>query len=329
MQAVQRLQVSNQLKLLSDPRRLAILRRLMSGPATLTQLGQAMGEHPAWVRHHLVQLEAGNLVELCSEQVNAGHVEKYYRACSRSYLIQELVLPEPTDRPLAVLSGSHDLALELLAEQVAPLLDVLILPVGSLDGLVALRQGLCQVAGCHLYDSPSGEYNLPYVRHLFPDKPTHLVTLAHRQQGLITAAGNPKQVRGLADLMRSELRFINRIRGSGTRLWLDEHLRHAGISPEQVNGYQMEVVTHTQVAAAVRDGLADVGLGIQAVAQLAGLYFIPLFQERFDLVFRQEQADNPAVTMLMDNLCSSRFRHKVEGLRGYEIGCTGQEWQVM
>ncbi len=328
MQPLSRLHISTQLKDLADPRRMAILRILMAGPATLTRLGQVLGEHPAWVRHHLVKLEETGLVELAEERVVAGHVEKSYRAAARAFLVQELLLPEPSERPLAVLSGSHDLALELLARLVAPVLDVLILPVGSLDGLVALRQGLCQVAGCHLYDVPSQEYNLPYLRHFFPDQPVELFALAYRQQGLMLAPGNPKHVTGLADLVRPELTFINRNRGSGTRLWLDEALARMGLPCAQVHGYGVEAATHTEVAQAVIQRRADLGLGIQASAQAFGLDFIPLFQERFDLALRQETADEPGVARLFDALFSGGFRQQMSQLPGYEISCSGQSWQV-
>jgi putative molybdopterin biosynthesis protein len=328
MKPLSRLNFSSQLKALSHPRRLEILRLLMAEPATLTRLGQAMGEHPAWVRHHLLKLEEAGLVELAGEKVIQGHVEKYYHACSRAYLIQELVLPQASERPLAVISGSHDLALELLAELVSPVLDVLMLPVGSLDGLIALRQGLCQVAGCHLYDSPTQEYNLPYLRHLFPDQPTTLIALAYRQQGLILPSGNPQGVSNLADLARPDLTFINRNRGSGTRLWLDEHLQRLGIPSEQVRGYGVEATTHTEVAQAVLQSRADLGLGIQASAQAAGLDFIPLFQERFDLALRQEQGDDPGVVRLFERLHSGSFQRRMGSLPGYELSCTGQQWQI-
>jgi putative molybdopterin biosynthesis protein len=329
MQSFQRLQLSSQLKLLADPRRLAILRNLMADPATLTQLGEKLGEHPAWIRHHLMQLETAGIVELSEERVSAGHVEKYYRACARTFLIHEWVLPGASDRPMLVLSGSHDLALELLAEMVSPVLDLLILPIGSLDGLVALRQGLCQAAGCHLYDSPSGEYNLPYLRHFFPDQPATLVALAYRQQGLMVAVGNPHKVRGLTDLTRLELTFINRNRGSGTRLWLDEQLHRLGVLGQQVHGYRIEVSTHTLVAEAVRCGQADLGLGVQAAAKAGGLDFVPLFQERFDLAFLQEHIHESTVTTLLDHLYSGNFRKKIGCLEGYEASITGQQWQVV
>jgi putative molybdopterin biosynthesis protein len=148
--------------------------------------------------------------------------EKFYRAA---------VLPEG-GKPAIVFSGSHDLALEKISAQIADHLTLLTLPVGSLDGLVNLRQGLCQISGAHLLDK-SGEYNAPFVRHLFPDRVMDLVTLAYRTQGLMLAPGNPQGIRNAADLARASLRFINRNPGSGTRLWLDKELGRLGIYPKR------------------------------------------------------------------------------------------------
>jgi putative molybdopterin biosynthesis protein len=169
------IQTFEQIKLLADPRRLDILRRLMSAPASLTQLGAALGEHPAWVRHHLKQLEAAGLVELVETRLQAGVTEKFYRARAGGLLLQQTILPEDPARPTVVFSGSHDLAVELLAETLAPHFTILTMPVGSLDGLVSLRQNLCHLSGCHLLDA-DGEYNLPFVRRFFPDRAIQIIT---------------------------------------------------------------------------------------------------------------------------------------------------------
>ncbi|MFN2145847.1 MAG: ArsR family transcriptional regulator, partial [Anaerolineales bacterium] len=163
MKQVQPLQDNQQIKVLADARRLEILRLLMNQPATLTQLAQKLGQSPAWVRHHMLTLEAANLIELDEIRVTGKVTEKFYRARAGAFLIQELVLPR-SSKPTIVFSGSHDLALEGICEQIANHLTLLMMPVGSLDGLVNLRQGLCQISGTHLR-SRSGEYNTPFVRH--------------------------------------------------------------------------------------------------------------------------------------------------------------------
>ena len=319
---IQRLRSFEQLKLLADPRRLAILRQLMSGPASLTVLGKALGEHPAWVRHHLKKLEAAGLVELVETRIQSGVVEKFYRARASGYLVQELILPENPARPVIVFSGSHDLAVELLANELSDHLDVLTLPVGSLDGLVTLRQNLCNLSGTHLLD-PSGEYNLPFIRHFFPDRAMQVVTLAHREQGLMTLAGNPKSILSLVDLARPDVTFINRNPGSGTRLWLDRQLQAQGIPTESIHGYGNTISTHTECAHLVQTGNADVALGLRAAARQFGLDFLPLFHERYDIVFSQEQST--LLSPLLDTLQTSAFRRGIESLTGYETMHTGEQ----
>ena len=311
-----------QIKLLADTRRLTILRKLMAGPATLTQLGEAMGEHPAWVRHHVKQLEQAGLVELVETHISSGVVEKFYRAHAGGLLLQDLILPEDTALPSVIFSGSHDLAVELMARQLEKQLNMMILPVGSLDGLVTLRQGLCHLSGCHLLDV-NGEYNLPFIRHFFPDRPVLVFTLAQREQGLMTAPGNPKTIRSLEDLIRSEATFINRIPGSGTRLWLDRQLQALSIPVKSIQGYENVARTHTECARQVQEGKADVALGLHAAAFQHDLGFIPLFHERYDLVIPQEQIE--MLRPLLDTLQTATFRRSMESLVGYDTTQTGKQ----
>lgn len=318
----------NQIKVLTDSRRLAILRLLMAEPATLTQLGQILGEHPAWVRHHLKKLEQVDLVEMITAQVSGGFVEKYYQAKARAFIMQKTILPEKKDT--FVLMGSHDIALNLLAQGVqnATGLDLLILPVGSLDGLVALRQGTAHLTSCHLLDVESGQFNIPYVRHIFPDRAMSLITLANRQQGLIVHPGNPLRMRNLNDLTGRGVRYINRNLGSGTRLWLDKRLGDLGINAVDIQGYDQIAYTHTDVALAIQQGRANVGLGVEAAARKMNLDFIPLFDERYDLVLPKEQLDNQAIQPLFDHLHSGNFRQAMQGLSGYDTQNTGKQITV-
>jgi putative molybdopterin biosynthesis protein len=324
MEQFKRLNTFTQLKILSDPRRLAILKQLMSGPATLSQLGRRLGEEPSWIRHHLKILETADLVELSEVKISTGYIEKYYQAKAHAFLLQELLLPEARGKKMVVLSGSHDLALEILAGSSGDNLEVVTLPVGSLDGLVALRQGMCNATGCHLYDSMSGDFNTSYVRHFFPDQAMVLLTLGYREQGLIVQTGNPKHVKGVEDLTR-DLRFINRNRGSGTRIWLDEKLYQLGILTSQIKGYAKEARTHTEVADTIHRGEAEVGLGIHAAAMKHGLGFIPLFQERYDLVLQKDTLQNRQISPLLDRFYSGKFRHAVEKLVGYDLTHMGDQ----
>jgi putative molybdopterin biosynthesis protein len=329
MENIYSIQDFEQLKILADARRLTILRMLMAQAMTVSQLGQAMDMHPAQARHHLKQLEKAKLVELVDTRVVRGFVEKYYRARAQAFSLQELILPKSEDRRYIAIQGSHDLALETLARQLSSRakspIELLLLPTGSLEGLVALRQGAAHLAGCHLIDADSGEYNLPYIRHLFPDREIGVVTLAHREQGLIVAKDNPLQIKDMEDLGREDVTIINRNRGSGTRLWLDRKLFEMGLPVEAVQGYRRSVSTHTAVAEAVRRGTADAGLGLRASAARCGLGFIPLFDERFDLVLQKEDIQKKDYQSILDHLVSGRFRKDLAKLGGYQTGSTGDQ----
>ena len=228
-----------------------------------------------------------------------------------------------------VILGSHDFVLESMAQNLGDRernpINLMAIPIGSLEGLIAMRQGNAQLTGCHLLDVESGEYNLPYIRHLFPDQDISLVTLAHRDQGLLLAPGNPKGISGLEDLSRPDVAMINRNRGSGTRLWLDVNLPKVDITSEEVSGFDTVANTHTAVAEAVQRGDADVGLGLRAAAQAQGLDFIPLFQERFDLAFFLERVEDPEMRPLLDYLVSAGFRRLVTGIPGYSDAHSGDQ----
>ena len=313
-----------QIKSLADPRRLQILRLLMAKPATLSQLAHALHQSPAWVRHHILALEAADLVELSEIRKTGTVIEKFYRAKAGGFLLQELILPK-SEKPLLLFSGSHDLALEVACARLERHACLLALPVGSLDGLVNLRQGLCQFSGAHLCDE-NGDYNIAYIRRLFPDRDMEVVTLAHRVQGLMVAPGNPKGVRNASDLARAGLRFINRNPGSGTRLWLDAELKRLGVPVEQVDGYFQVASTHSDTARAVAEGRADVALGLQAAAQKYSLDFIPLFNERYDLVFPRELSRQ--LSILLNYIQSAGFRRDMARLSGYECAHTGEQIQL-
>ena len=221
-----------------------------------------------------------------------------------------------------IFSGSHDLAFEGIAEHLAKRFTLLSLPVGSLDGLVNLRQGLCQISGAHLLDE-SGEYNTPFVRHLFPDRDVEMVTLAYRTQGLMLAAGNPKAIKKISDIAKSNIRFVNRNAGSGTRLWLDAELHRLKIPTENITGYDKVVKTHTEAASLVASNKADVSLGLQAAAHQHELDFIPLFEERYDLVLPRE--NEATLSPLLDYIQTAAFRTELNSLTGYNSSHSGEK----
>jgi molybdate-binding protein len=228
-------------------------------------------------------------------------------------------------------AGSHDLALEALWAQARRLHPGLLLEpryVGSLDGLLALLHGEAGLAGCHLLDEESGEYNLPVLRRLFVGLPLCVVTLAEREQGLILPRGNPRRLAGYADLARPGIRFVNRQPGSGTRSLLDHNLRRAAVNSAEIRGYDRVVPTHLAVAAAVAEGSADAGLGIRAAARAFDLDFQPLARERYDLVLAAADRDGSPIAELLAVLSSEEFRAVVAQIGGYDTGRTGEELRL-
>ncbi len=321
MKTIQTIQSFDQIKLLADSRRMEILRLLMETPATLTILARTLKQSPAWVRHHILALESANLIEVAELRKTGKVTEKFYRAKAAAFLLQEIVLPKGKKQSI-IFSGSHDLALEEIAEHINKHVTLLSMPVGSLDGLVNLRQGLCQISGAHILDE-TGEYNTPTVRHLFPDRNVELVTLAYRTQGLIVASGNPKGIKNISDLAREDIKFINRNSGSGTRIWFDNELKKLKIAPDQISGYAESVKTHSEAALAISTNLADVALGLQAAAKQHELGFIPLFEERYDLILPRE--NEKILSPLLDYLQTSAFRSSLGRLVGYNSTHSGEQ----
>lgn len=227
-------------------------------------------------------------------------------------------------------NGSHDLAVAWLATHFAEVAYGCSLQLnftGSLGGLIALAEGNADLAGCHLWDEETDTYNLPFVRRVLPGQHMALVTLAHRQIGLIVPPGNPANVQGLADLARLGLRFINRQSGSGTRVWLDAMLSRQDIPTGLILGYSNEKMTHSEVANAIAEGQADAGLGLEAAARPYGLGFIPLMQEQYDLVIPERYFDTPPLRALIDWLCSPSAKEVISGLAGYQTTDTGRvQW---
>jgi putative molybdopterin biosynthesis protein len=321
MKTVQPIDSFDKIKLLADSRRMEILRLLMDSPATLTHLARTLKQSPAWIRHHILTLESADLIEVSDIRKTGKVMEKFYRAKGGAFLLQEIILPK-SKKPAVIFSGSHDLALEEIAEHLSKHLTMLSLPVGSLDGLVNLRQGLCQISGAHILDE-TGEYNTPTVRHFFPERSVELVTLAHRTQGLILAAGNPKGIRKISDITRENVKFINRNAGSGTRLWIDAELKKQNIDSTFINGYDLSVKTHSEAAVLISQNKGDVSIGLQAAAHQHGLDFIPLFEERYDLVLPHENEE--ILAPLLDYLQTSNFRSGLNSLTGYNASHSGEQ----
>ena len=223
--------------------------------------------------------------------------------------------------------GSHDLVLDLAASALRaadPRVTLASSNVGSLGGLVALRDGLCHIAGSHLLDPDSGVYTLPYVDRVLEGHDVAVIRLVHRDQGLIVAEGNPLGIGGLDDITGGGLRYVNRQRGAGTRVLLDAELRARGADPVAISGYEREEHTHLAVAAAIAGGRADCGLGVRAAARAFGLDFVPVTREPYDLVVAPDALEDPKLAPLWTLMREPEFRAAVEGLGGYDTAEMGR-----
>lgn len=231
-----------------------------------------------------------------------------------------------------VIIGSHDITVDILSDEIREKDTVIRIAsgnVGSLGGLLALKKGTAHVAGAHLLDTATGEYNISYIQKYLKRVPVHVFNLVVRDQGLIIQRGNPRQVRGIGDLTRDDLSFVNRQPGSGTRILFDYKLQEMGIDPSQIRGYDNEEYTHMNVAVAVLNGMADVGLGIMAAAKALDLDFIPVLSEQYDLVVPSSFVNDHKIQLLISVARSKEFRNRVEALGGYNPEKSGALWKVI
>ena len=238
-----------------------------------------------------------------------------------------LLAPQPQVERTILCTGSHDLCLDLLndcLQQQDPAYPLASTHVGSLGGIMALRQGMCHIAGSHLLDPADASYNTSYLKKYLPDHDIRIVTLVHRQQGFMVPKGNPENVKDINDLLRPGIRFINRQAGSGTRVLLDFELDRQGLDPDGINGYGQDEYTHMAVAVAVLSGKVDVGLGIKSAANALNLDFVPLVEERYDLLIPGELFETPMIQAILQIIVSPVFKEGVAALGGYstrETGC--------
>ncbi|RPJ16773.1 MAG: molybdopterin biosynthesis protein [Desulfobacteraceae bacterium] len=253
-----------------------------------------------------------------------GHIEGVN---AQEPVMAELLRPLSSINNTIVVVGSHDNTLDLLADKIKAGGKNLTLSsshVGSMGGLMAIKNGACHLAGSHLLDTSDGSYNVSYIKRYLPGMKIKIVNLVFRDQGFIVARGNPKNITGIEDLIRDDITFINRQGGSGTRILLDYRLNQTGTDAGQIKGYDNEEFTHMSVAVAVLSGSADVGLGIFAAANALKLDFIPVVTEQYDLVIPDEYFETENMKILLETINSADFKNRVEALGGYSTKNTGQ-----
>lgn len=234
----------------------------------------------------------------------------------------ELLRPLCNIRDTLVCIGSHDNTLDLLANFIRkryPRFSLSSAHVGSMGGLIALKKGEAHISGTHLIDEATGDYNIPFLKRLMPEKRVILINLVYRQQGFVVKKSNPKNIMGFEDLVRKDVVFINRQGGSGTRLLTDKHLKDMNIEPSQINGYYRDEYTHMGVASAVLSGIADTGVAILAAARALDLDFVPVVRERYDLAIPLEFIGLEMLKALLEVIREDKgFKEAVLNLGGYD-----------
>jgi molybdate-binding protein len=223
--------------------------------------------------------------------------------------------------------GSHDNTIDVIANELKARDSRVHLSssnVGSLGGLLAVRRRQTHFAGSHLLDTQNGQYNYSYIERYLKAMPVRLVQLAMRQQGLLIRKNNPKAINSITDLTRPDISFINRQAGSGTRVLFDYCLQREGISPPSIRGYEQEEFTHMSVAVSVLSGRADAGMAIYSSARALDLDFIPVSEERYDLVVSESAWDDFKIKHLLDVIVSAEFRRGVSSMGGYDVTDSGR-----
>jgi putative molybdopterin biosynthesis protein len=226
-----------------------------------------------------------------------------------------------------IVTGSHDLVLDILRNELQEEFSDFNLAsfnVGSMGGLLALKQKRTHLATAHLLDPESGEYNFPYIKKMLPKRELIVVNLIYREQGVMVKRGNPKNIKGIDDLVKKDIKFINRQKGSGTRVLLDYLLKKKGINPLDIQGYSKEEYTHLMVASAVVEGSVDAGLGILSAAKAFSLDFVPVAKERYDIIIPKEYHSSLKIQKLLTIIRSEKFRKKVLSLGGYDLSQSGK-----
>jgi putative molybdopterin biosynthesis protein len=265
----------------------------------------------------LVRADGIIRVPAASEGIAAGH----------DVTVELLRSAQDIDNTIVCI-GSHDNALDVLAnflKKKHPELSLSSAHVGSMGGLLALKRGEAHLAGTHLLDEDTGEYNVGYITKLVPDRRIMLMNLVYRTQGFVVPQGNPKGIKGFEDLARDDVVFVNRQAGAGTRLLTDLYLKKLKIDPQSVKGYHHEEFTHMAVAAAVLSGAADTGLAVLSAAQALGLDFVPVAKERYDLAIPEEYYNTPMLQALLGIIRDDQeFRSQIISMGGYDVSEMGR-----
>lgn len=297
-----------------------LTKRLVSSFKNAELLRVALG----YVNGRLVTTPLNRGAAAVMSMVKADGIVKVERLCEGLEVGEKvqvrLLRPLNEIKNTLVITGSHDMMIDVLADQMA----VSSAHVGSLSGIMALRRKECHMAPIHLLDEATGVYNEAYVRQYFPNQKMALIRGVGRIQGFMVPKGNPKQITGIEDLKQRRVTFANRQRGAGTRILFDYTLKQQNMTAEEINGYEKEYATHMAVAISVKSGVADTGLGVYSAAKAMDLDFIPLANEQYDFLVPAEYLEDERVQQFIGILSSSHFKQQLLDLGGYDVAHTGE-----
>ncbi|MDR4949172.1 helix-turn-helix transcriptional regulator [Neobacillus cucumis] len=264
-------------------------------------------------------------------RVDANDLDHYItnHKTKRNLLLSPTVVDLPKfdtkDSNNIVISG-QDLVLDILGKHIeknSPYKSLRSF-TGSLNSLISMYHGEGDIVSLHLFDGDTGEYNLPYIKKILVGYPVILINLLSRKAGLYVKKGNPLHLTSWTDLNRGDVKLINRERGSGARILLDEQLRISGISSKEINGYENEETNHLSVASAVSTGMADVGIGIEKAAKIVGIDFVPLIVEPYDLIIVKTPKTEGLIATVKQILSSRQFQSEITSLGDYDTTQTGK-----
>ncbi|MFO7815197.1 MAG: molybdopterin biosynthesis protein [Halanaerobiales bacterium] len=266
--------------------------------------------------HSLINADGVIPIKESKEGIFSGDFTEVYILKARNKIKNNLMMV-----------GSHDLSIDKLINQVKKNkenFELNIQAVGSLSGLVSLKRGECHLAGAHLLKPETGEYNISYINDLFKNEKMALINLVQREQGLIVKKNNPKNIKSIKDLINGNVKFINRQRGSGTRVLLDYLLKNNNIDKTSIKGYEREELTHMGAAVQVAEGTADAALGIRAAASAVDLGFVPIKNEKYDIILKEKTLNDTRIERLIKIIKSKSFKKAVNDLKGYDLKDSGE-----
>lgn len=265
----------------------------------------------------IVSYKIGRKVRFTQEDVDAyiarsRHSQQVAAPVQKVTIQSSLLYGDSVQKQPLIISG-QDVILDILSNYLHQYgIQALRAYVGSFESLLSLYQGKVQAATCHLWDSDTDSYNLPYIRRLMPGVHAVAVNLTWRMQGFYVKKGNPKEITSWEDLTRPDVRILNRRNGTGSRILLDEHLFRMGVPADSVNGYGNEMSSHLTVASAIVEGQADVGIGTgRIIKQFPELDFIPVQRERYDLVIKKEMYHTPEIQAMLQILRSREYQNDI------------------